>query len=588
MPPAPPPHPQGPDRQPRRDRGAGAARACASWGSAAPSSTPSPTAWACRCCSPTRPTRSARRRRARATCAARRSSSWRVEIGADAIHPGYGFLSERAELRPPLPRRRRRPSSARSPEAIDAMGSKVESRRLMIDGRRAGRARRPRPAARPRGAAAAPPATIGYPVMLKAAAGGGGKGMRRVDAAGRAARPPTAPPAPRPAPSFGDDAVYLEKYIDEPAPRRDPGDGRPARPGGLARRARVLAPAPPPEGGRGGAVAGGHAGAAPPHGRGGGQGRRRGRLQQRRHLRVPARPRRQLLLPGDEHPPPGRAPGDRAGDRHRPGRRRRSGWPRASRSARSSTTSSRAATPSRCASTPRTPTSASPPRPAASSCCAGPRGPGVRNDAGVYEGAEVSIHYDPMLAKLIVWAADRERALDAARPRPRRAAHRGDPHHRAALPRAARRPRLPRRQPRHRHARPQARRRRAAAAGADGAGRDLPLDRRRPRPLRARRPHRRQPRRPPAAARRCALGRGAAAREAPAGRLHGADRPRTASARSGCGSRRAERRLRGDASASAPTRSTPRGRRRRLYSLRVDGAQHEVCGPPRRATAATG
>ncbi|HEY0781862.1 MAG TPA: acetyl-CoA carboxylase biotin carboxylase subunit, partial [Thermoanaerobaculia bacterium] len=40
-----------------------------------------------------------------------------------------------------------------------------------------------------------------------------------------------------------------------------------------------------------------------------------------------------------------------------------------------------------------------------------PEGPGVRNDAGVYEGSEVSIHYDPMLAKLIVWAANREFAL---------------------------------------------------------------------------------------------------------------------------------------------------------------------------------
>ncbi len=40
-----------------------------------------------------------------------------------------------------------------------------------------------------------------------------------------------------------------------------------------------------------------------------------------------------------------------------------------------------------------------------------PDGPGVRVDAGVYEGSEVSIYYDPMLAKLIVWAADRERAL---------------------------------------------------------------------------------------------------------------------------------------------------------------------------------
>jgi acetyl-CoA carboxylase biotin carboxylase subunit len=40
-----------------------------------------------------------------------------------------------------------------------------------------------------------------------------------------------------------------------------------------------------------------------------------------------------------------------------------------------------------------------------------PEGPGVRNDSGVYQGAEVSVHYDPLLAKLIVWAADRPRAL---------------------------------------------------------------------------------------------------------------------------------------------------------------------------------
>jgi acetyl-CoA carboxylase biotin carboxylase subunit len=40
-----------------------------------------------------------------------------------------------------------------------------------------------------------------------------------------------------------------------------------------------------------------------------------------------------------------------------------------------------------------------------------PEGPGVRNDSGVYEGAEVPIYYDPMVAKLIVWASDREAAI---------------------------------------------------------------------------------------------------------------------------------------------------------------------------------
>ncbi|MGB6847782.1 MAG: acetyl-CoA carboxylase biotin carboxylase subunit [Thermoanaerobaculia bacterium] len=41
-----------------------------------------------------------------------------------------------------------------------------------------------------------------------------------------------------------------------------------------------------------------------------------------------------------------------------------------------------------------------------------PEGPGVRNDCGVYEGSEVTIHYDPLLGKLIVWAQTREQAMD--------------------------------------------------------------------------------------------------------------------------------------------------------------------------------
>src|SRR3954447_301113 len=145
------------------------------------------------------------------------------EIGADAIHPGYGFLSERASFArlcrdaAPPPRLCRAAGVvfiAPSPEAIDAMGSKVESRRLMIA---AGvpvvpGGKDPLPAL----AAAAPPAeAIGYPVMLKAAAGGGGKGMRMIPSADelpgsyRAARSEAAA-------SFGDDAVYLEKYIENP------------------------------------------------------------------------------------------------------------------------------------------------------------------------------------------------------------------------------------------------------------------------------------------------------------------------------------------------------------------------------------
>ena len=136
-----------------------------------------------------------------------------VEIGADAIHPGYGFLSENADFA--------RQCQTRgilfigpSADAISAMGSKIESRRLMIDAGvpvvPGGRDPLPDLASAEKAAA-----DIGYPVMLKASAGGGGKGMRRVaDAAHLAA-------AFRDARSeaisaFGDDAIYIEKFVDQP------------------------------------------------------------------------------------------------------------------------------------------------------------------------------------------------------------------------------------------------------------------------------------------------------------------------------------------------------------------------------------
>src|SRR5436309_9064485 len=104
-----------------------------------------------------------------------------VAIGADAIHPGYGFLSERAGFAR-LCRDAGLTFIGPSPEAIDAMGSKVESRRLMMA---AGvpvvpGGKDPLPDL---DAAAAAAEAIGYPVMLKAAAGGGGKGMRMIPSA---------------------------------------------------------------------------------------------------------------------------------------------------------------------------------------------------------------------------------------------------------------------------------------------------------------------------------------------------------------------------------------------------------------------
>jgi len=135
------------------------------------------------------------------------------QAGCDAIHPGYGFLSERAMfakavtdaglifIGPPS-------------HAIESMGDKTSARKLMIA----------------KGVPVVPgsetavldvdeavsiAASIGYPVLVKAAAGGGGKGMRIVErendlvkslaAARNEARQ-----------AFGDDRVYIEKYILKP------------------------------------------------------------------------------------------------------------------------------------------------------------------------------------------------------------------------------------------------------------------------------------------------------------------------------------------------------------------------------------
>ncbi len=136
-----------------------------------------------------------------------------VRVGADAIHPGYGFLSERAGFAR-LCRDAGVTFIGPSPEAIDAMGSKVECRRLMIA---AGvpvvpGGQDPLPDLE---SAAAFAEKIGYPVMIKASAGGGGKGMRHVDAAEELASAYRAARSEAGA-SFGDDSVYMEKFIVDP------------------------------------------------------------------------------------------------------------------------------------------------------------------------------------------------------------------------------------------------------------------------------------------------------------------------------------------------------------------------------------
>lgn len=133
--------------------------------------------------------------------------------GADAIHPGYGFLSENSDfarrlqdegitlIGPPA-------------EAMDAMGTKTTARQHMA---RAGVPIVPglEEAIEDEGKALSFAKEIGFPVMLKAAAGGGGKGMRKVDraedfaSAWRSAKSEAKN-------SFADDDVYIEKFLEKP------------------------------------------------------------------------------------------------------------------------------------------------------------------------------------------------------------------------------------------------------------------------------------------------------------------------------------------------------------------------------------
>ena len=123
------------------------------------------------------------------------------EAGADAIHPGYGFLAENADFAEAV-------QAAGllwigpSPDALRAGGDKLEAKRI----------------AREAGVPVVPqgdPAELGYPLLVKAVAGGGGRGMRVVrdpagldealDAARREAKA-----------AFGDDTVFCERYAERP------------------------------------------------------------------------------------------------------------------------------------------------------------------------------------------------------------------------------------------------------------------------------------------------------------------------------------------------------------------------------------
>ncbi|XBQ15968.1 MAG: acetyl/propionyl/methylcrotonyl-CoA carboxylase subunit alpha [Oceanicaulis sp.] len=135
------------------------------------------------------------------------------QTGADAIHPGYGFLSENAGFA-------RACAKAGivfvgpSPESIEAMGLKDRAKKLMED---AGVPVTPGYHGEEQDPAHLKEQAdkIGYPVLIKAVAGGGGKGMRKVEEADRFLE--ALDSCKREASSsFGDDRVLIEKFISSP------------------------------------------------------------------------------------------------------------------------------------------------------------------------------------------------------------------------------------------------------------------------------------------------------------------------------------------------------------------------------------
>ena len=135
------------------------------------------------------------------------------QTGAEAVHPGYGFLSEREAFALAL-ERAGIVFIGPNPKAIAAMGDKIESKKAAARAKvstvpgylgEIGDAKQ----------AVRIAAEIGYPVMIKASAGGGGKGMR-VAYSPQEAEEGFALARSEAKASFGDDRVFLEKFIENP------------------------------------------------------------------------------------------------------------------------------------------------------------------------------------------------------------------------------------------------------------------------------------------------------------------------------------------------------------------------------------
>jgi acetyl-CoA carboxylase biotin carboxylase subunit len=133
--------------------------------------------------------------------------------GADAIHPGYGFLSENADFAE-MVEAHGITFIGPSPDHIRMMGDKIAAKAAMasigvplVAGSEGGLADLDQ--------ARTVAARVGYPVLIKAAAGGGGRGMRVAHSPAEL-EPAWMQARTEARTAFGDDTVYLEKYLDRP------------------------------------------------------------------------------------------------------------------------------------------------------------------------------------------------------------------------------------------------------------------------------------------------------------------------------------------------------------------------------------
>jgi acetyl/propionyl-CoA carboxylase alpha subunit len=146
-----------------------------------------------------------------------------LKLGVDGIHPGYGFLSENASFS-------RAVTEAGitfigpSPEAMEMMGSKLAAKAAakahnipLVPGTEE--------AITDQDAARKIAATIGYPVLIKASAGGGGKGMRIVERDEDFSEQLQLAISEAKS-AFGDGSVFIERYVGAPPPYRNSGYGR--------------------------------------------------------------------------------------------------------------------------------------------------------------------------------------------------------------------------------------------------------------------------------------------------------------------------------------------------------------------------